>query len=88
MAIPIIDVAFAVSVTVPDRLPPLGLVIVIDGAGATWMLTPADVVFWPRVSIAVAVRVCTPGETEAVFQEVENVGPGPASAGPRFVPSS
>ena len=88
MAIPTVEVAFAVSVTVPDRLPPVGLTMLIDGAGASCMLTPVDVVFWPRVSVAVAVRICTPEEIEAVLQDVENIGPGPGIVGPIFVPSS
>ena len=58
---PAVEVAFAVSVTVPDRWVPAGLTMLIDDAGASCMLTPVDVVFWPRVSVAVAVRMCTPG---------------------------
>ena len=53
-----------------------------------WIFILIDVVFWPRVSVAVAVRICAPGETEAVFHEVENIGPGPGIAGPIFAPSS
>ena len=32
-AIPAVEVAFAVTVTVPDRVPPVGLVMLIEGAG-------------------------------------------------------
>ena len=42
----------------------------------------------PRVSVAMAVRVCVPLEAEVVFHKVANVGPLPVTAAPRFAPSS
>src|SRR5690242_17195078 len=85
---PAVDVAFAVSVMVPDRLPPVGLTMLIEGAEASEMLTPVEVVFCPNVSVAMAVRVCVPLEAEAVFQGIEKVGPAPVIAEPRFNPSN
>ena len=85
---PAVDVAFAVRVTIPDRLPPVGLTMLIEGAEASEMVTPDEVVFCPRVSVAMAVRVCVPLEAEAVFQGIENVGPVPVIAEPRFDPSN
>jgi hypothetical protein len=87
-AIPAVAVAFAITVTVPDRLPPVGLVMLIAGAEASETLTPLDVVVCPRVSVAMAVRVCAPLEAEVVFHKVAKVGPVPVTVAPRFAPSS
>ena len=53
-------------------MPPVGLVILTDGGGASQMFTPLEVIFWPRISFAVAVRICVPLDAEAVSHDNEN----------------
>src|ERR1700683_4423014 len=58
------------------------------GPFATSTVTALEVVFCPRLSVAIAVSAWGPLELTEVDQDVEKVGPPPVSTEPRFAPSS
>jgi hypothetical protein len=76
LAIPIVDDAFAVTLTVPLTVDPLIGDVTDTVGGAVLVLltvteTPALVFLAPTVSVATAVSVCAPLLKLAVFNESE-----------------
>ena len=88
---PATAVALAVTVTVPDTGPALGVVRVITGGVIglfTVTVTPPEVVVWPRTSVAIAVSVWEPFVTVVVFHWPVKLGPAPLTGAPTFLLST
>jgi len=86
-----VEVAFAWTVSEPETVPPVGLVMLITGGGFdTVTLTLAEVAVWLKLSVTTAVNVCGPfsAVVEGHCAEAVNVDPDAGTAVPRFVPSS
>ena len=83
------DVAFALIVMVPVTVPPVGLVMLTVGGGLVIVIvTAAEVVLCPRLSVAIARNACGPEATVVVSSGIVNVGPLPNTSAPKFTPSS
>ena len=90
-AIPMVEVAFAWTVSEAETVPPVGLVMLITGGGFdTVTLTLVDVAVWFKLSVTTAVNVWEPfcAVVEGHCAEAVNVDPDAGTAAPKFAPSS
>ncbi len=90
-AIPMVEVAFACTVSEAETVPPVGLEMLITGGGFdTVTLTLVEVAVWFKLSVTTAVRVCEPfsAVVEGHCAEAVKVAPDAGTAAPRFAPSN
>ena len=83
------EAALALMVIVPTtEAPAAGLVMLMVGGGLlTVIVIAAEVVLWPRLSVAIARKACEPVVSVAVFSWMLN-GPEPVWRAPKFAPST